>query len=144
MYDGEKEEEEGLVIKLYAPSVSQMQYAGKLKQYVMQAMTQGENSASEADRKAAKEMTNEEKKEKKITGEDFVMMLTSSNVDYIEAMNAFKNLLYTGAGKVEGKETLNKYLIDQLLFEDLENMLGKYLESFLLQSLIQKMKKEKL
>jgi hypothetical protein len=135
---GKGTDEEAISVILYAPSVNQMKHAGKLKQFVMQAMGQGSKASSEG-----KTTASNTEKEVEVTGDDFVMMLTSSDVDYVEAMESFNALLCSGAGKLEGKQNLTSLLIDKLAFNDLEGMLGKYLESFLLQSLIQKMKEEK-
>lgn len=143
-YGHKGKDEEGVSVSMFAPSVAQMKYAGKLKQFVMQAMQQSKSSISDEQREAVrKNKENSAEDEDQITGDDFVMMLASSEVDYNEAIAAFTELLCSGAGMIDGREKITSFLINKMMFQDLESMLGRYLEHFLLQSLIQKMKSEK-
>jgi hypothetical protein len=136
--NSEGKKDTGVFIALYAPSVSQMKHASLLKQLVMRAI--GESNKNNTQKPDSND-SQKSAKGSEITGDDFLMVLMSSpSIDFLDAVNAFKALLCSGAGKIDGKEKLSDSIINAMSADDFEKMMGVYLEGFLLGSLIAKLK----
>jgi len=61
-----------------------------------------------------------------------LMALLASDIDFNEYMEVFKQLICSNLGFVEGNIAITPHVFDQISLEDQEQLLGKYIESFLL------------
>jgi hypothetical protein len=116
-----------------APSPKQKKYAYKLQQKFMQALKgnladmQKNNSSSAAESKSDSE---------KLDGSAIITALLMSNVDINDFMDDLKCLLTSGSCLIDGKVELIELWFEQFGFDDQEKLLGEYIASFLLPSVM--------
>jgi hypothetical protein len=118
---------------LKAPSNSHRYYLIKLKQGFISSILSMQKTFS-GNKSSAPAKESSEKAEDAFNAKMIVMALLASDVDFMEYMEIFKNLICSDLCLVDGSVKLTGYLFDQISIEDSEELLGKYIESFLLSS----------
>lgn len=116
---------------LKAPSNMHRYYLIKLKQGFYSAMLSMQKFSSG---KSQDENLNGPKKEAKLDGKTILMAFLASDIDLIEYFNLFRDFLCNDLCLVDGTIKLTSHMFDQISIEDSEELLGKYIESFLLSS----------
>lgn len=128
----------------FAPSAKHGQIVVKIKQAVMRAFArQAEiNSAKE---KASKNIHKVHKEnDAEISGDDMLVLLGSSEVvDMADMLNWFKELLLSGVCCIppitkEYRHLLKDGEYDNLPYCDIERLMGEYIATFLLPSILMK------
>lgn len=116
-----------------APSSKQKKYAFKLQQKFMQAL-----KGNIADMQKSGNVETKETKDdsEKLNGEAIITALLMSNIDINDLIENLKELLTSGSCLVDGKINLIEPWFDQLGFNDIEKLLGEYIASFLLPSIM--------
>lgn len=127
---------EGKAIKidhllLNAPSLKQANIASRLKQLIVRGVTSAKTEQSETNNKNASSSNP--------TGEEILFVIMSSDIDFVEIIDAFKKLLCCGVCKVNS-EIIPKDIPEEILIEDIEKMLGEYISKFFLRYLLNKLK----
>lgn len=117
-------------IKLTAPSAKQLKHCTELKQAFYRAMHEMQKDNPD---KGEVEKTGDEK----LTGTEIIQMLfVSESVNMSSVLVNAIELLSSGVAMIDGEEKLTKPLIQEMSMDDLEGMLGVYLENFILRSLL--------
>jgi hypothetical protein len=75
-------------------------------------------------------------------GQVILMALLASDIDFAEYMNHFRDMISSGLCVVDGSINLTPHLFDQFSMEDSEALLGKYIENFLVSSVMKLLKSE--
>lgn len=117
---------------LKAPSNKQTKYAFKLQQKFMQAM---KSNMADMKNQAASNQS-ETKTDEKLNGDSIFTALLMSSIDISEFLEDLKMLLISGACLVDGKVELIEAWFDLIGFEDKGKLLGEYIASFLLPSIM--------
>ena len=119
-------------IEFKSPNSENMQLVCKLKQMVMRAMREAQSSTknvSEEELKSAKSKSDE------MTGPQLIaLILMSEKVDYYEFFATGKQLITCGVGHLGGEQKLNQPLVEKLPAEEVENIIGEYVATFILAS----------
>lgn len=124
-------------ILMSGPSASNYQYAADIKGYLLGAF-KGQDGDNDQSKTGGKE------KEKDISLEcdEILFLLQGSKVSYKEIIGTFKKLLLSpNICKTNGVDAMETTELEKISFEDLEDMLGVYVESFLLRSVIRMLEK---
>lgn len=136
-YQCEGQNTEGMSLELTAPSVRHRKKAAKLKQGLMRSLGDTQQASNESDVKASvdaiKEGGNTSYEAK--AHELLVVLQMSSSVKYEDYLEIFVDLLTEGICKMDGKEPMTKDIINKISFEDIEKILGEYLENFIVGSI---------
>jgi len=126
---------ETCLLSLRAPSVKNRKYAAKLKQTCllsMGSMRKQFADVSDADlRKMAEEEEKKEKKDESVSSMiNFVMM--SDAVDSEEFVDTFVKLICSpGVCMIDNDTPMKEFFMESMSYEDLERMMGVYLQTFL-------------
>lgn len=136
---GEKGDTTAETILMRGPSASNYQYAADIKGYLLGAF-----KGQEGQEGSKKDVTPKVGAEKDVSLEcdEILFLLQGSKVAYKEIIGTFKELLLApNICKTNGVDSMEDAVLEKLSFEDLEDMLGVYVESFLLRSVIRMLEK---
>lgn len=111
-------------LRVVAPANVHRYQLLKLKQGYMQAMQELQSKIKPTTGGSAGE----------INGKDIVTLLLMSSLDLEAYFNVFKDILCANTCFVDGVVNMNHHMFDGLTLDDLESLLGVYLERFLLSS----------
>ncbi len=128
MKEGQKGLCKELVMK--APSVNNMRLISKLKQDFFRAVKSLQNDFRNIDTKAK---ANEEDSGD-MDSDQIISILYMSDIDMGEYIEVFKELMMNGLCYLDSTQKMTEALYDNLDCDDLENLLGKYLENFMMSS----------
>jgi len=125
--NGKQDEIDYLVLS--SPSANQLQHSRQLKQFIMRGIIEVSSKQSTDN--------NDDEKKGKINSEIVLLMIYGSSIDVNEYFNSFKRLLKTGIAKINGTDIeLIPDLYDKLCGDDIDNILGEYVENFLIPSIM--------
>jgi len=126
---------EGQMLVLYAPSVKQMRHVQKLKAYFYAATDKTAQSEAENNKNSLASKEKEEKEDGvKINATFLLVALEKGTKDLNPVYDCFMEMICSSICKIEDKTNMTKPILDLLSAPDIENMLGIYLDNFLLQS----------
>jgi len=127
-------------ITLLPPTSRNMEECAFLKQAFFQAVRdQQDRSGGKDDDDDDDEK--EEDDDSTLSGDTIVGILLVSNVNFNTILIAAKTLFTSGIGRVDGEAKLTCPLIEKLSMDELEEMMGLYMSTFILASALQKQKK---
>ena len=123
-YQSKGANEESKNITLYAPSVKSRKHCAKIRQLFFRSVqslqknnTQSQSTSNEGE----------------IKGKEIVMMFLSSDIDMNEIYESFEQILINGHCKINNEQSIVKSHFDQFDLDDIDKILGEYMELFLLQ-----------
>jgi hypothetical protein len=123
-------------LTLKAPSNKQRRESAELKQGFMRTLKAMANDSGDVEVDA-----NAKGADKKETGSDEILsiMMMSKEVDFVDYQESFRKLLLNDIAWITEKQRLTSPLYDTLSDEDTDRLLGEYLSTFLLSSLMSKL-----
>ena len=118
------------LLVLYAPSMKEMRFAAKLKQHFYSALEANQQSISESSTKDSSSKTDDQQ----IDAQMLMLLLEKGGNNLEEVYACFSLLLQTKVCKIDDKVEMKKSILEGIPFVEIEQILGMYLDHFLLQS----------
>lgn len=128
-------------IALQPPTSRNMEECAFLKQAFFQAVRDQQDRTSGEARKDDDEDEKEDDDDSTLDGDTIMGILLVSKVNFNTILIAAKTLFTSGIGRVDNETKLTDPLINKLSMDQLEEMTGLYLSTFILASALQKQKK---
>ena len=127
-HKGESKKSNKLIFR--APSYSNRKDCWKIKQQFVTVLTGLDTGPK------VTEEEEEEEKPKPKKSDYFNIFLISEKVEIEKVMDCFENLICNGCAYIDDIEPLRKTHYEKIGLEDQENMMGEYLNHFLLSSMM--------
>ncbi len=122
-------------ITLKSPSRDLYPVANRLKQDIVRALKELENQQpSEAVRDKVENTVSDD--DKKIKGEEILLIIMRSSVDYSKFSDDLISILISNCAFINGVDILKEGHINKIGYGELEELFGCYIENFLLASVI--------
>lgn len=127
-------------VEMTAPTSEQFNFAIKLKQGFFGTITQLAKAFTEDGLQKQLDKFNDQKtandsQKQEVDGKGIISMLYMSAMDLPAYFETFKNLAALGAVVLPNGDKITKTLLDAFSLDDLEGLLGTYLENFIVGSL---------
>lgn len=117
------------LLVLYAPSMKEMRFAAKLKQHFYAALESNQQTNEQRTNEASLKPEADE-----INADMLMFLLEKGGSNLEEVYTCFSLLLCTKACKIDDKVDMKKSILETIPFVEIEEILGRYLDSFLLKS----------
>ena len=115
---------------LYAPSMKEMRFAAKLKQHFYSALEANQQSLTEQSTKEQSSKADDQP----IDAQMLMLLLEKGGNNLEDVYACFSLLLQTKVCKIDDKVQMKKSILEDIPFVEIEQILGMYLDHFLLQS----------
>lgn len=120
---------------LKAPTNAHRYHLTKLKQGFISAVLSMQKNFTSS-KNAAPVTKSDGKKDDVFSAQVILMALLASDIDFAEYINNFRDMICNGLCVVDSNIPLTSHMFDQFSMEDSEALLGKYIENFMISSVM--------